>query len=122
VSELSGQRILVVDDQPAMRATLAMLLRSLGADVQVAASGADAIERCAREPAFDAVLLDAYMPGLDGLALARLLHAAHPRTRLVLCTGAEEDTVRRALASGQVQSAVRKPFDVPSLVAALARR
>lgn len=122
VTELDGRRILVVDDQPAMRATMAVLLRSLGAEVEIAASGGEALKRCAHPPPFDAVLLDAHMPGLDGFALARLLRAAHPGTRLVLCTGADEDAVRRALASGQVQCAVRKPFDVPELVAALAPR
>jgi CheY-like chemotaxis protein len=113
-------RILVVDDQRGMRDTLAMLLRAHGFIVSVAAGGAEAMATCEREPAYDAVLLDAYMPDIGGLTVARFLRQRHPQTRLVLCTGADEQETRRAVASGQVNCALHKPFEIDDVLRALA--
>ncbi len=112
-------RVLVVDDQRGMRESLAILLRSHGFDVSLAASGAEALATCAREPAYDAVMVDAYMPGIDGLAVARFVRERHPGTRIVLCTGADERETRRAVASGQVTSVVHKPFAIAEVLLAL---
>ena len=120
VNVFAPRRILVVDDQRGMRDTLAMLLRAHGFDVSVAASGAEAMATCDREPAYDAVLLDAYMPGIGGLAVAKFLRQRHPGTRLVLCTAADEHETRRAVESGQVSCALHKPFEIDDVLRALA--
>ena len=65
-----GLRILVVDDNPALVATFATLLRLSGHDLETALNGTEALDRCMSfRP--DVVLLDVGLPGLDGFAIAR---------------------------------------------------
>ena len=59
-------RILVVDDEPAVREALERILRLEGFEVALASDGREAVRNQAAAPA-DAVLLDVLMPGLDGL-------------------------------------------------------
>lgn len=67
-----GLRILVVDDNPALVATFATLLRLSGHDLETALNGTEALDRCISfRP--DVVLLDVGLPGLDGFAIAREL-------------------------------------------------
>lgn len=119
VTASAPRRVLVVDDHRGMRDTLASLLRAHGFEVSLASSGAEALATCAREPAYEAVLVDAYMPGIGGLAVAHYLHEHHPGTRVVLCTAADERETRHALESGHVSSAVQKPFTEAQLLRAL---
>jgi CheY-like chemotaxis protein len=68
----TGLRILVVDDNPALVATFATLLRLSGHDLETALHGTEALDRCMSfQP--DVVLLDVGLPGLDGFAIAREL-------------------------------------------------
>jgi len=71
---LAGAHILIVDDERAMRRTLADLFESKGHRVEGAASGPEALEKISRQP-FDLVILDLKMPGMDG---AEVLAAARP--------------------------------------------
>ena len=74
-SQAVGLRVLVVDDNADARETLAMLLRCLGAVVQVAADGEHGLEAHA-EHRFDVILLDLGMPVMGGLEVARRIRAA----------------------------------------------
>jgi two-component system response regulator MprA len=65
-------RVLVVDDEPAVREVLERILRVEGFDVALAQDGREAVRSQAAAPA-DAVLLDVLMPGLDGLEVCRRL-------------------------------------------------
>lgn len=73
-SAFSGARILVVDDEMAMRRTLIDLFESMGHRVEEAGSGPEALEQIGRQP-YDLVLLDLKMPGMEG---AEVLEAARP--------------------------------------------
>ena len=65
---MSARRILLVDDDPDIRQLAALSLRRIGQfHVELAASGAEAIEMASRDPP-DLVLLDVSMPGMDGPA------------------------------------------------------
>ncbi len=69
---MADEKILVVDDEPGVRATLEAILRDEGYDVDTAASAEDGLERLGGRR-FDAVLLDVWLPGMDGLeALVRM--------------------------------------------------
>ena len=73
---LAGRTALVVDDNAANRVVLADAMRSWGMDIGSAASGIEALEALRRRPAdmpFDVIMVDAQMPGMDGLALARTI-------------------------------------------------
>ena len=64
--------LLVTDDEPDMRFLVRMALRGRGWDVDEAASGQEALDRC-REGSYDVVVLDQRMPGLTGAETARQL-------------------------------------------------
>jgi CheY-like chemotaxis protein len=112
-------RILVVDDNDALRENLAEALELEGYVVAVAADGAEALAKLANDPLPDAVLLDLRMPGLDGSELLRRIRG-DPRLaplRVVMTTGASG--VRDLLASAD--AILKKPFGVHELLTALER-
>jgi DNA-binding NtrC family response regulator len=79
-------RILIVDDEAAIRSLLATAFERAGYDVRTAPDGPEAVELCTGE-SFDAVLSDVVMPRMNGHDLARWIAERHPRTRLVLMSG-----------------------------------
>src|SRR5258708_38046022 len=76
-------KILIIDDEPAIRTTLASILADEGHKATTCESGEEGIATFAREE-FDLVLLDLWLGGMDGLAvLERLLAAGGPPRRLI---------------------------------------
>jgi two-component system response regulator MprA len=78
-------RVLVVDDEPAVRRALERALRLDSYDVALAADGEEALDALASKPA-DAVILDVAMPRLDGLEVCRRLRQAGDRTPVLMLT------------------------------------
>jgi two-component system response regulator MprA len=78
-------RVLVVDDEPAVRRALERALRLENHDVTLAADGEEALDQLATRPA-DAVILDVMMPKLDGLEVCRRLRNAGDRTPVLMLT------------------------------------
>jgi two-component system, OmpR family, response regulator MprA len=78
-------RVLVVDDEPAVRRALERALRLDSYDVALAADGEEALDALAAAPA-DAVILDVAMPRLDGLEVCRRLRQAGDRTPVLMLT------------------------------------
>lgn len=72
-------KVVAVEDDPASRLLLQLVLEKLGHQVAVAASGGEAWERLQREPA-QVVITDWMMPDMDGLELTRRLRARHDRS------------------------------------------
>lgn len=116
----SPPRILVVDDNGALRENLAECLESEGYQVDLAASGEAALARLEAGPLPDVVLLDLLMPGMDGHALSAAIRAEprYARVRLVLTTGHPSARARAGVAADAV---LPKPFGVKELVSTLAR-
>ncbi|MEZ4366500.1 MAG: response regulator transcription factor [Kofleriaceae bacterium] len=117
-------RVLVVEDEAALREGLTDLLVGDGHDVVAAADGVLGLERGLAEP-FDLVLLDLMLPRLDGVEVCRRLRAARPAMPILMLTarGAEDDKVR-GLGEG-ADDYVTKPFSARELLArvrALGRR
>ena len=83
-SAKSRAAILVVDDEEELRAMLELLLSSHGLRVELAASGAEALERCQGGDAFDVVVLDHRMPRLTGAEVARRLREAGYPAQIIL--------------------------------------
>jgi len=79
-------RILVVDDDRAVRNVLQIHLRKKGYDVTLVSSGEQALRAVADRPV-DVVLTDVAMPGMGGIELLKRLKAAHPEVRVVVMTG-----------------------------------
>jgi diguanylate cyclase (GGDEF)-like protein len=116
-----GLRLLVVDDDPALRILLRTTFEVVDIEVDEADSADLARERIAeRRP--DVVVLDVSMPGTDGLTFCRELKA-NPATAhigVVLLTGSEGGTERAAEASG-ADAFLRKPFSPLDLLNAVER-
>ncbi|MCX8068589.1 MAG: response regulator transcription factor [Anaerolineae bacterium] len=79
-------RILVVDDEATTRISLAELLRLEGYEVQIAASGEEALAIMAQEAPFDLMVVDIKMPGIDGLQLTEAVQQRSPNTVIILLT------------------------------------
>ncbi|MFN8076787.1 MAG: response regulator [Kineosporiaceae bacterium] len=112
-------RILVVDDEPDIRAIVRIALETLAGWTVLEAPGGEAGLDLARQERPDAVLLDVMMPGLDGPATARRL-AADPATAdipVVMLTAKVLSSERAALAQGPVAAVLSKPFDPLTLAA-----
>jgi DNA-binding NtrC family response regulator len=120
VTPAPATRVLVVDDDPAIRYTLREILASEGLEVEEAADGADALARFEARPA-PLVLTDLRMPGMDGMELLRRLVARAPAPRVVMITahGSERQAVE-AIKAG-AHDYFRKPFDTEELLAVVRR-
>ena len=120
---MAGSRILVVEDDPPLAATLERVLATEGYDVEAAGDGNEALRRARARP-FDLVVLDVMLPGLDGIAVCKRLRAAGTVPILLLTAlGGTEERVR-GLDSGADDYLV-KPFAYEELLArvrALLRR
>jgi EAL domain-containing protein (putative c-di-GMP-specific phosphodiesterase class I) len=115
-------RVLVVDDDPAMRRLCARALSSEGWDVVVVDGGRAALERVADHSSpFDCVVSDVHMPEVDGFALISAVRNHDEELPVLLMTGDPSlDGAVRAIDSGAV-SYLTKPFDSEMLAAAVAR-
>lgn len=82
------QRLLLVEDDPANRLTLSVLLEEVGYEVQEACTFEEASLLLKSQP-FDAVVLDRGLGSRDGAALAPLARAARPSVRVVVLSGAD---------------------------------
>ena len=117
-------RILVVDDEPAVRDALERILRLDGFEVAVASDGREAVRSQALAPA-DAVLLDVLMPGLDGLEVCRRMRDTGDRTPVLMLTARDEVGDRVAGLEAGADDYLPKPFALEELLArvrALLRR
>jgi CheY-like chemotaxis protein len=109
------KRILIVDDDDAIRALLLTVLRKRGFDVDTARNGVEALERCSRCH-YSLLLLDLMMPRMSGWELLEQLAPRIKETRspLVIVLTAGLDPV--GLDPDVVIGAMRKPFDIPMLM------
>src|ERR1700710_934714 len=116
-------RLLIIEDEADLLRTLAKVLRREGYAVDTAADGAEGLRK-ARAHDYDAILLDAMLPVLDGWAVLTQLRTQKATPVLMLTArDASADRVR-SLDSG-ADDYVLKPFDLPELLArvrALVRR
>lgn len=110
-----GARLVVVDDEPEVRAMLDEYLTAKGFAVRTAGSGAALRRLLAAEPA-DLVLLDITMPGETGLSLARHIRASGP-CGIIMVTAAGELADRLAGLATGADDYVTKPFDPRELLA-----
>lgn len=114
-------RILIVDDDTTVRATLADALKDDGAaEICVASSAEHALRIVDEDGAPDVVLSDIRMQGLDGLDLLRVLRQRAPSSKVVLMTAYHDvGTAVSAMREG-ASDFLCKPFDLPSLRGVLA--
>jgi two-component system, OmpR family, response regulator PrrA len=117
---LEKPHILVVDDEPNMRAMLELGLSQHGFDVTSAADGAQALEHV-RAGTFDAIVLDVMMPRIDGTSLVPMLRRLTEAPIIMLSARKDAPDQIAALTAG-ADDYVGKPFDLGELAARLHSR
>ena len=119
-------KILVVDDERAVRESLRRALELEGYEIELAGDGNEALSTLGRdEPQPDAVILDVLMPGVDGLEVCRRLRAAGNHVPVLMLTARDEVENRVAGLDAGADDYVTKPFALEELLArirALLRR
>ncbi|MGH9118509.1 MAG: response regulator transcription factor [Acidimicrobiales bacterium] len=113
---MSGERLLLVDDEDNLRSMLEAALRHVGFDVHPVANGRDAID-AAGELRPDLIVLDVMLPDIDGFEVTRRLRTNGSRTPVLFLTArdATEDKVRGLTLGGD--DYLVKPFSLEELVA-----
>ena len=110
-------RVLVVDDDPAIRRLLKAILMRAGHEVDLAAEGGEALAALAKAP-YDAVILDLMMPGVSGFEVIKELEKeSSPHPKCIIVLSATSDRNLDDLQSPAIHSKIRKPFDLDKLLA-----
>lgn len=112
---LLGARILVVDDDPAMRQVLTKVLMHAQYDVEEASNSAEAIDRLS-ERRFDLLLSDIRMVPIDGLALASMARTIEPALKILLVTAYGERADARDARAAGADGYLSKPFRMRQLL------
>ncbi len=108
--------VLLVDDEPSVRAMAGRMLRRLGLETLLAASGPEALDLYEKEAArISFVLLDFAMPGMPGEAVCRKLHALDPDARIIMMSGFSEYQVTEEVAGLPIAGFIHKPFRLAAL-------
>ena len=107
-------RILLAEDEEAMRTYLARALENAGYHVIAVANGEDALPHL-RETKFDLLLSDIVMPGIDGIELAQRCADLSPATKVMFITGFAAVTLRASREAPQAK-VLSKPFHLRDLV------
>lgn len=104
-------RVLVVDDEPAIRALVAKIVERAGFAVDVAADGQEAADKV-KANEYAVIVLDLMMPAMSGYEFVDFLHGRAKRPSVIVITAAAEASLTRQLDPAIVHSIVRKPFDI----------
>jgi two-component system response regulator MprA len=117
---MKNAQILVVDDEAAVRESLRRALSLEGYDVELAADGAEALERLdAGGLSPDVIVLDVLMPNVDGLEAARRIRLAGNRTPILMLTARDAVDARVEGLDAGADDYLVKPFALAELLARL---
>ena len=109
-------RILIAEDEDAIRSLIARALRQDGHDVVTATDGAQALDALAREKgAFELLVTDIRMPVMDGIALSRAAARNHPDVTIVLMTGYADQCERTHGLDALIHDVITKPFSLGAM-------
>lgn len=115
-----ANKILVVDDEDALRVVLSAELESEGYLVQSASDGDEAI-RILDSNTFHLILLDIKMPNVDGFEVLKYVKSNHPKTKVIMLTGFAD--LKNAIESKKLgaEDFVSKPYDLVDLLTTVER-
>jgi len=113
----TGRRILVIDDDLAIRVLLQAVLRRLKFDVELAEDGAVGLEKVQQNGGFDLILLDLMMPRLNGYEFIERMtqNVTEKRPHIVVFTAAGRRGVEKIPADA-VCNSILKPFDLDKFI------
>jgi len=107
-------KILIAEDEEALRSLVARALVAEGHAVEVVPDGAEALAALGREP-FDLLLADIKMPVMDGIALALAAARDHPALVVMLMTGYADQRERACGLESLIHDVLTKPFTLAEL-------
>jgi DNA-binding NtrC family response regulator len=113
-------RVLVVDDEEALRTVLSSELASVGYEVSSASDGEEAIAMVQNKK-FDLVLLDIKMPKVDGFEALKFIKKSYPTVKVIMLTGFAD--LKNAIESKKhgAEDFVSKPYDLVDLLTTIER-
>src|SRR5438552_3276040 len=114
---MAKKPVLLVEDDPALRAVMGLVLQDAGYQVTAARDGKDALELLERETP-GIILLDMRMPVMDGREFSRLLHQ-RPGPRVPVLTVTADTHPEQVAAEMEADGYIEKPFDIDELVEAV---
>ena len=115
-AETGKRTVLIVDDDEPIRSLLDVFFEQAGYDVVTAETGEQALERF-EAGRFHLVMLDYYMPGMNGLEVASAIHARDPEVTIAMITGMAHTLAHVDLASVGIVRMFSKPFDLYEIAA-----
>ena len=116
----AGKRVLIVDDERTIADTLVLIFSNAGYEARAAYCGEDALALVEEWPP-DVAILDVYLPGINGIALAIRLKAEFPECRLTLFSGhgATTSLLEIAERDGHIFDCLAKPVQPRKLLSLL---
>jgi DNA-binding response OmpR family regulator len=109
-------RILIAEDEEAIRSLIARALRQDGHQVMTADDGAQALDVLGRERgAFELLLTDIRMPVMDGIALVHAAAREHPAVTILLMTGYADQRERAHGLDALIHDVIAKPFSLGTM-------
>ncbi|MDR3423226.1 MAG: response regulator [Xanthobacteraceae bacterium] len=113
-------RVLIAEDEEALRALCARALLTDGHEVKAASDGGEALDLLAREAGgFDLLLTDIRMPVMDGIELALAAGREYPELTIMFMTGYADQRERAHGLDAIIHDVIAKPFSVAALRAAV---
>jgi len=116
---MTGPRIFIADDDPAMREWLRLVLRPLKGTIREASGGVELLDLLASGEPYDLVITDLRMPAPNGLQVIAMARAAGAAAPFLVITAFPDDGVRRALEAAGAEL-LAKPFSPGELKARVA--
>ena len=110
--------ILVAEDDADTRELIQLLLGQAGFRVSVTGDSSEVLDLLASDP-FDALLLDNWMPNINGIELCQLIRTVDQKLPIFFCSGAVTDADKKAAFAAGAQGYFGKPFDPDELTATL---
>ena len=115
MNPLSGERLLIVDDDDAILKSLSRILRLEGYDVDTARTGSEAIEK-SKTNFYNLALLDIKLPDMEGTELLKRMHETYPRMIKIMITGYPDlENAVKSLNAG-ADAYLIKPVSVKRLI------
>jgi DNA-binding response OmpR family regulator len=113
----TGRRILVIDDDLAIRVLLQAVLKRMKFEVELAEDGAAGLEMIQRDGGYDLILLDLMMPRLNGYEFIDQIALRHPdeRPHIIVFTAAGKRGVDK-IPPNSVCNSILKPFDLDTFI------
>ena len=113
----AGSKILVIDDDLAIRVLLQAVLRRMNFDVELAEDGAVGLEKLRHDPSYDLILLDLMMPRVNGYEFIEQVGQEYPdaRPHIIVFTAAGKRGVDK-IPPESICNSILKPFDLEKFV------